>query len=112
MTPPHIEKAARAMKRTEIKKMVSGILSPASIDAHVDASWKTCIPAATLVWSLARAHTIEDAAKVGERLAAEMEAEMRTASLSGDAALRERAASVRSGANTCVYRIRALAVEG
>lgn len=59
MTPPHIEAIARAMKRTEIKKMVSGILSPASIDAHVDASWKTCIPAATLVWSLA----IEEAAK-------------------------------------------------
>lgn len=95
------------MKRTEIKKMVSGILSPASIDAHVDASWKTCIPAATLVWSLA----IEEAAKwhEGEAVAAKKAHETARECGQGfsSAALRE--AEIHEDS---AYAIRALAVEG
>ena len=103
MTPPHIEKAAR-----ELCKHFGD--EPDERDG-ITLEWRRWHEYESIAGEICDI-AIEEAAKVGERLAAEMEAEMRTASLSGSTAYHQRAVWVRSGANTCVYRIRALAVEG
>lgn len=77
MTPPHIEKAARAIFPAPFQNwqaVFSGWLEMGRDEteashkadlAHGNAV-KDAIERATLVWSLARAHTIEEAAKRAE----------------------------------------------